>query len=330
MFKSFVFKLWAARKLMVRIFLATLCIFLMLGLVADIISIKQSLALLDSKIGMVFHRVDNFYREVGSSILRDLELAKSQANFSKATVETLQEQVEQVAALDSKLDSLMESFSLLEKQVGKELLDAKLAEELKRLQQTRIELNIVQQVVYIVNESEGTMGSGTTIRHNNKYYIITAAHVVGYSDKNKIILKENGMTIGELKVVKLWNEVDLALMEPKDPDLVPKIYAELGTDEPVKSTKVYVCGNPTGLEDVLSEGRIITYSKHVMYIQDHCYFGSSGGGVFTMDGKFIGVISFMSIQDPNPAGIVTHRRPQFIVDGIIRLNVIREFLKDVK
>lgn len=318
-------------RIFITIFLLIFCFIVMMGNTAfNMRKIENALTLLDTKVSMVFYRLDRTYREIGASILRDIELMKTQSNFSKAAVEVLTAQAQALEDINKRIDAVVEGLKFLESSVDRKVQDNKIADEIRRLQQNKVEMNIVQQVVFIVNETQGSLGSGTTIKYNNKYYIITAAHVVGYSDKNKIILKENGNTIGELKVVKILKDKDLALMETKDPDLIPRFYAEIGTMELPKTAKVYICGNPTGIEDVFSEGRIINYSKHVMYIQDHCYFGSSGGGVFSLDGKLIGVVSFMGISDPNPPGIVTHRAPQYIVDGIIRLRAIQEFLADVK
>lgn len=318
-------------RIFITIFLLIFCfIVMMANTMFNMRKIENALTLLDTKVSMVFYRLDNTYREIGASIIRDIKLMDTQSNFSKAAVEVLTAQAQALDNINKRIDAVVEGLKFLESSVDKKVQDNKIADEIRRLQQTKVEMNIVQQVVFIVNETQGSLGSGTTIKYNNRYYIITAAHVIGYSDKNKIILKENGNTIGELKVVKILKDKDLAVLETKDPELVPRIYAEIGTEELPRTAKVYICGNPTGIEDVFSEGRIINYSKHVMYIQDHCYFGSSGGGVFSLDGKLIGVVSFMGISDPNPKGIVTHRAPQYVVDGIIRLRAIQEFLADVK
>jgi S1-C subfamily serine protease len=61
-----------------------------------------------------------------------------------------------------------------------------------------------------------------------------------------------------------------------------------------------------------------------MYYINHTYYGNSGGGVYTLDGKLIGIVSHMYPISANP------QIPAYMVYGAVRLSVIRQFLGDVK
>ena len=61
-----------------------------------------------------------------------------------------------------------------------------------------------------------------------------------------------------------------------------------------------------------------------MYYRDSTYFGNSGGGVFTKDGKLVGIVSHMIGDQPDP------EVPPFMLYGAIRLSVIYHFLSDIK
>lgn len=191
------------------------------------------------------------------------------------------------------------------------------------------ELGLLQINVMIKNMTEGSLGSGATIKYNDKYYILSVAHLVKDAKKDKMELWENGEKICDLKIVKIDTSIDMCLFAPVDDAIVPKIYTELADNEPSPSEEIYVVGNPMGIEDLLSDGRVISYSKNFMYYIDHSYFGSSGGGIYNREGKVVGTIDFIMALNPEPSGTITSV-PSFVINGAVRLNTIKDFLQDVK
>ena len=203
--------------------------------------------------------------------------------------------------------------------------------KLEKLKKKLIEFNLRQAVVIIHNYTEGTQGSGVTIKYRDKFYVLSAGHLV--NDLNsKLMLAENGIPICELKIAKQKYTADvndstghdLLLLKPKNPNMKPKYYVEIEEIEPIISEEIYIVGNPMGIEDLLSEGRIIGYMDNFMYFYDHVYFGSSGGGVFTQEGNLVGILSFIAQDQSNPL------IAPFVFYGAVRLNIIKDFLKGIE
>jgi hypothetical protein len=194
----------------------------------------------------------------------------------------------------------------------------------------KLEKTLQQVNVMILNTTLGATGSGVTLKYKGKFYILTAGHMLDKEDDN-LILSENSQKICELKVIKRdYSEIigegkgkDLMLLAPKTLTIQPRYYVELADMEPSVGTEVYIVGNPMTIEDVVSEGRVAMYTDDFMYIRDSIYFGNSGGGVYSLDGKLLGIVSHMQPMQPFV------EIPPFIIDGIVRLNEIKEFLRSV-
>jgi len=186
--------------------------------------------------------------------------------------------------------------------------------------------------VIIHNDTLGELGSGVTLHYKGKFYILTAGHMLTQKD-DKLTFSQNGENFGELEVIK-WDfdpadqsldGVDLLLLQPKNKMLIPKIYVELADYEPLTATEVYIVGNPMGIESVVSDGRIIMYENNYMLFFDHSYFGNSGGGIYTKEGKLLGINSIIMNFDN-----ITHQGIPYVVGGAMRLNVVKKFLEDVE
>jgi S1-C subfamily serine protease len=207
--------------------------------------------------------------------------------------------------------------------------------EKERLIKTQIEYKLRQAVVFIYNKSAVSFGSGVTIKYKNKFYILSAGHMMD-TKKDILAFGENGQEIDELEILK-WDfttpeedekgdytkGTDLILLRPKNKNLIPTFYVELSESEIPPPSEVYIVGNPTGIEDVLCEGRIISYINNFVYYIDHTYFGNSGGGLFTKDGKLLGIVSHMNPINYNPA------IPAYMTYGAVRLSQIQKFLEGV-
>jgi hypothetical protein len=149
---------------------------------------------------------------------------------------------------------------------------------------------------------------------------------------DELYLYENGIEICKLKIVKSDfnnNEEqiinDLLLLAPIDSNIQPRYYAELANTEPLTGTEIYVVGNPTGIEDVITDGRNILYEENFMYIIAPTYFGNSGGGIYNYEGKVIGIMSHISNLKPESIP----NAPDYIIAGAVRLAAILEFMEEV-
>jgi hypothetical protein len=77
-----------------------------------------------------------------------------------------------------------------------------------------------------------------------------------------------------------------------------------------------------------------------MLIKGDSYFGNSGGGIYTRDGKLVGIMSFIFPIQPFPDRIVQSEDPDaplqlipgvpaYVINGVVRLEVILKFLEEV-
>ncbi len=199
-----------------------------------------------------------------------------------------------------------------------------------------IEIKLQEVNVMIHNVSEYTLGSGVTIKYNDKFYILSAGHMAE-TENDKLELWENGQKICDLKIVKhehalndifvteeeSLNSQDLILLQPIDENIVPIIYTELADYEPIVGEDIYIVGNPMGKEDVITDGRIIKFVGNFMEYVDHTYFGNSGGGVYNKEGKLLGIVSHLEPLQPIPT------IPAYMVYRAVRLDTIKKFLKDL-
>jgi len=201
-----------------------------------------------------------------------------------------------------------------------------------KIDKIKLEQKLKQVNVMIINATLGAEGSGVTLKYKNKFYILSAGHMAE-NDTGELWLKENGQLICKLEIVKYdyttheeedyTQGTDLILLRPIDLNIVPRVYVELADTEPITGTEVYVVGNPMTIEDVISDGRVIVYKNNFMYYLDHTYFGNSGGGVYTKEGKLVGIVSHMYNLKP------AEGYPDYIINGAVRLEVIYQFLEDV-
>jgi hypothetical protein len=199
-----------------------------------------------------------------------------------------------------------------------------------RLQQevSKIEENLIKSTYMIINYTGQAQGSGVLIRYNDKYYILSAGHMVtddgeDINTPDDIAIFEEGILISKLTIKKLDKSVDLVLFSI---DNINKLnitnYAIIANEEPLKAESIYIVGNPVGIEDLLSEGKIINYTDDYVYFYDHSFFGSSGGGIFNLKGELIGTISHLKAT-------INIGLP-FVIHGATRQSKIMEFLKDVR
>ena len=164
-------------------------------------------------------------------------------------------------------------------------------------------------------ESEGirpkqSLGSGVII--NADGLIMTAAHVVETANVIQIKLY-NGNTY-EAEIIRSIPSADIALIKIKDevPGLnfstLNKLYNTVKTGH-----QVYIIGSPMGLEQSLSSGYVSGFLKRnvlsngnmAKFIQTDAAInsGNSGGPMFDMKGRVIGIVSYILSQSGGFDGI---------------------------
>jgi S1-C subfamily serine protease len=237
-------------------------------------------------------------------------------------------QVEAIKALATNMDELYKNHNEVVDAVNSIVTYIENAPQIDYVQKRMKELKLTQINVMIVNKAQGMLGSGETLKYNDRYYILSVAHLFKDENKDKLEMWENGEKICDLRIVKMDKALDLCLFASVDENIVPHYYTELAEEEPLPTEEIYVIGNPMGTEDYLSEGRIINYDKKFAWYFDHSYFGSSGGGIYNKNGQLVGTIDVMLALNSN--GVVISQIPSFVIHGAVRLSVIKSFLEDIK
>lgn len=148
------------------------------------------------------------------------------------------------------------------------------------------------------------IGSGILLHKWGRTYVITAAHVVRCEVKgtNFTMYAYQGTNTWKLKLVNVSVGHDLALLRVESPGLVGRSirwFDPLGVP-PLVGTRVIHIGNLFGdMSHSFSEGLVsrIGVSPSIDPDMDYdqstavVYSGSSGGGMFTLDGRCIGIVT---------------------------------------
>lgn len=150
-----------------------------------------------------------------------------------------------------------------------------------------------------------SLGSGFIIDKDG--YVVTNHHVVEGADEITVTLQDDEEYKAEL--VGSDAKTDLALLKIKANKTLP--YVEFGNSDDTKvGDWIVVVGNPFGLGGSVSAGIVSARSRDIHsgpfddYIQTDAAInrGNSGGPMFNMDGKVIGIST--AIYSPNGGGNV--------------------------
>lgn len=135
-------------------------------------------------------------------------------------------------------------------------------------------------------------GSGVIISEDG--YVLTAAHVGGVPDRPATLILADGRRVRG-KTLGSYRTLDAGLV--KIDDAGPWPHAEMAAaDEPVKEGQwCVVTGHPGGFQDgrepVVRIGRVLLSDRFAITTDCTLVGGDSGGPLFDMDGKVIGINS---------------------------------------
>jgi len=178
--------------------------------------------------------------------------------------------------------------------------------------------------------------SGTYVTHNNKFYVITAAHgIIGECD-HMFVATSSEHVYDCIRYIVIDKFVDYAIVEIE----------EVSRRTPIKLTQavpsnrewrqetsvlneVFYTGYPNGLGPLTFRGSVAGVSdESYIYLHSYAWPGSSGAGVFSYDGNMIGIIIALNVGLTG-AGydvledlvIVT---PLFMIDWKAAYDIMRE------
>ncbi len=166
------------------------------------------------------------------------------------------------------------------------------------LQQSRV-AKAIERVT--VNVQQGSaQGSGVIITADG--YVLTAAHVAGGKDRDAKVILNDGTTL-RARTLGLNRDKDAGLIKIEDPRFLPSPYATIGRSSDLRPGQWCIAsGHPGGWKSdrgaVIRVGRILKISKSRVENEAHTLFtdcaligGDSGGPLFTLEGKLIGIHS---------------------------------------
>lgn len=139
-------------------------------------------------------------------------------------------------------------------------------------------------------------GSGNYFRFEDKFFILTAAHVVSSGDRSFVGEKSSGLT--EVFVSYINEEKDIAILQP---------LKRLEFTKPVKFKKskdlkigqnIYHTGHPDAEVWHLSEGLLSGVYTDFIIANTFAWPGSSGSIVFDKSGHVIGIVSSIKMSGP--------------------------------
>ena len=197
-----------------------------------------------------------------------------------------------------------------------------------------------QSILYVLSGYDDDDGfakmSGTYVVHNNRYYVITAAHgIVG--DCIEMFVATDGDHIYDcIQYIIVDPRTDYAIIEiQKVKNRTPVNLSEvMPTNREWKQevsvlNEVFYTGYPNGLGPLTFRGAVAGVSEEkYLYLHSYAWPGSSGSGVFSYDGNLIGILIALNVGF-TPAGydvledlvIVT---PLFMIDWETAYDIMNE------
>ncbi|MFK7911473.1 MAG: S1C family serine protease [Akkermansiaceae bacterium] len=205
------------------------------------------------------------------------------------------------------LTALSASFIALGAQIASCAPDIKTLEDLKAIQEkaTQTVKKVLPATVSLFSAKNGASGSGVIV--NKDGLILTAGHVVRGADEVTVVFPNGKQARG--KVLGANYTRDSAMVQIIDKGPWPSV--ELGHSKNLKPGDLVIAlGHAGGYDPVRTPpvrfGRIIARSIN-KFISSDCTLigGDSGGPLFDMDGKVIGIHSSIgeSLASNNHAGL---------------------------
>ena len=140
--------------------------------------------------------------------------------------------------------------------------------------------------------------TGTLFEYEDSYYVITVAHgIVGDCTTTIVWTGQKNLTPCR-DIIALDREADYAILRIDKPltaeavrlkEVIPRErqWPKLLSLQ----NKIFYTGFPNSVGPLTISGRIIGFSDNdYIFIHSYAWSGSSGSGVFSADGKFIGIV----------------------------------------
>jgi len=142
--------------------------------------------------------------------------------------------------------------------------------------------------VRVINLSAGTTGSGTIIKLDKDYYVISCGHMVKTPKDNFQVKTKEGVLV-DVRFLTLNQAIELSLYKVISSPAKLQ-YVLISQETPKVGYEVVVIGYPSNFNNILTDGIISEITEDSYTLTNITACGSSGSGVFYR-GKLIGVFN---------------------------------------
>jgi hypothetical protein len=162
-------------------------------------------------------------------------------------------------------------------------------------------------ILHVLSADEADDGfakmSGTYVIHNNKFYVITAAHgIVGDCDR-MFVATDSEHVYDCIRYIIVDKFIDYAIIEIEEvPRRTPVKLTQFvpsnreWRQETSVLNEVFYTGYPNSLGPLTFRGSVAGISaESYIYLHSYAWPGSSGSGVFSYDGNMIGIIIALNV-----------------------------------
>ena len=162
-------------------------------------------------------------------------------------------------------------------------------------------------ILHVLSAEEDDDGfakmSGSYVSHNNKFYVITAAHgIIGDCD-HMFVATDSEHIYDCIEYVIVDKFVDYAIIEIEEvPRRTPVKLAQVAPSnrewkqETSILNEIFYTGYPNSLGPLTFRGYVAGLSdENYIYLHSYAWPGSSGAGVFSYDGNLIGIVIALNV-----------------------------------
>jgi hypothetical protein len=197
--------------------------------------------------------------------------------------------------------SLIKEFNAREK--GPEIIQV--SSNLSKKEIQTVNKSAASAVRIISRDQSGMVAAstGTVFTHDDIFYIITVAHGIVGDCSTTIVWSGKSNFTPCLDIIAIDREADYSIMVIDKPIGVEAV--ELTSVLPRRKqwsksvslqNKIFYTGFPNSVGPLTISGRVVGLSDiNYIFVHSYAWSGSSGSGVFSSDGKFIGVVMAVDV-----------------------------------
>lgn len=145
--------------------------------------------------------------------------------------------------------------------------------------------------------------TGTVFEYNDEYYVVTVAHgIVGVCETTIIWVGQSNFVPCK-NIIAIDRQADFSIIRIDEPTGVEAISlkkvlprSKQWNDLLSLQNKIFYTGFPNSVGPLTISGRVIGFSDDgYVFVHSYAWSGSSGSGVFSSDGKFIGIVMAVDV-----------------------------------